>query len=68
MNTGGGGGGRGNDGGTGNGGAGGKGVIIIRQPFSNAFPTTLTGSPVTTITATHYIFQFNDSGTIGWAA
>jgi hypothetical protein len=28
----------------------------------------LTGSPITTVTATHYIFQFNDSGTIKWGA
>jgi hypothetical protein len=27
-----------------------------------------TGSPTIVVTATHYIYTFNDSGTIEWAA
>jgi hypothetical protein len=30
------------------------------------FPTTLTGGTTTT-NATHIVFTFNDSGTIGWS-
>ena len=64
VNTGNGGQGRGS--GVGIGGAGGKGVVIIRQPIGNKFPTTLTVGAFTA-TATHWVFTFNDSGTIGWS-
>jgi hypothetical protein len=49
------------------GGAGGKGVVILRQLNTQKFPSTLTGA-ITTTTATHLVFTFNDSGTIGWTA
>jgi hypothetical protein len=48
------------------GGAGGKGVVILRQPITAKSPTTLTGATMTP-TATHIVFTFNDSGTIGWS-
>jgi hypothetical protein len=67
VNTGGGGGGGGAT--PDNGGAGAKGVVIVRQAISNGsiFANT-TGSPTIVVTATHYIYIFNDSGTIEWVA
>jgi hypothetical protein len=41
-------------------------VVILRQLIGNRYPTTLTGS-TTTATSTHFVFTFNDSGTIGWS-
>jgi hypothetical protein len=63
ANTGGGGGG---SNGSLNGGAGGKGVVIIRQLLTDRYPTTLTVG-TTSVTSTHFVFTFNDSGTIGWS-
>jgi hypothetical protein len=40
--------------------------VIIRQLKTQKFPTVLTGA-TTSISSNHYVFQFNDSGTIGWA-
>jgi hypothetical protein len=67
VNTGGGGGGGDAASGGFAGGSGGKGVVIMRTPIGNLYPTTLTGASVLA-TATHFVFTFNDSGTIGWAA
>jgi hypothetical protein len=68
VNTGGGGSGASNNGTlTAAGGAGGKGVVIVRQLKTSKFPTTLTGAEVL-LTSTEYVFVFNNSGTIAWAA
>jgi hypothetical protein len=40
-------------------------VVLIRQAIGTAQAFT-TGSPTVTTTATHIIYQFNDSGTIQW--
>jgi hypothetical protein len=44
--------------------AGGKGVVILRTPNTN-IAASITGGTFTS-NATHYIYTFNDSGTIKW--
>jgi hypothetical protein len=46
--------------------AGGSGVVIIRTRINEKEATTLTVGTVST-TATHRIYTFNASGTIGWS-
>jgi hypothetical protein len=65
ANLGGGGGGGRSDGAQTNSGSGGKGVVILRTPNTN-IAATVTGGTLTT-NATHYIYTFNDSGTIRWS-
>ncbi len=60
----------GNGGGGGNvagGSAGGSGVVIVRHLISFLPATILTVGTMTS-TATHYIYTFNATGTIGWTA
>ena len=61
ANTGGGGGGGHSNSGGGAGGNGGSGVVILKS-LTQASATT--GSPVATTSGSHYIYQFNASGTI----
>jgi hypothetical protein len=42
-------------------------VVFMRQLKTNKFPTTLTGNPAVFTTGDYVVFQFNDSGTIGWS-